>query len=283
MELRARGPDLKQRCASPVPNRNEIGSERCPSELSSLTTCTEIVYSPSRSTRKTTGAWAGNVSAGLRFDHYGFIVHESAWSPRAGVSTFVPAFNLLLHASYDRIFQTPAVENLLLASSPLLDAVSPSVLRLPVRPGRGNFYEGGVTKAFFGKLRLDANVFRRDFRQYSDDDVLLDMGVSFPIAFMKARIWGRNPPGHSPVGAFLRLLELCEPVRLRSRPDHRRVVPWKRCGQCAYRYEQIRRDARSAEFAACASALPGPAARMAGGGRAIRQRVAGGYWQRQRE
>src|SRR5207244_4017409 len=85
----------------------------------------------------------------------------------------------LLHASYDRVFQTPAVENLLLASSPLLDAISPSVLRLPVRPGRGNFYEGGVTKAFFGKLRLDANLFRRDFRQYSYDDVLLHTRVRF--------------------------------------------------------------------------------------------------------
>src|SRR6266581_3688630 len=136
------------------------------------------------------GQW--NISAGLRFDHYGFIVHESAWSPRIGVSRFVPALNLLLHASYDHVFQTPAVENLLLASSPLLDAISPSVLRLPVRPGRGNFYEGGVTKAFFGKLRLDANVFRRDFRQYSDDDVLLDTGVSFPIAFTKAQIFGEE-------------------------------------------------------------------------------------------
>jgi len=136
------------------------------------------------------GRW--NVSAGLRFDHYGFAVHESAWSPRVGVSRFVPALNLLLHASYDRVFQTPAIENLLIASSPLLDAISPSVLRLPVRPGRGNFYEGGVTKAFFGKLRLDANVFRRDFRHYSDDDVLLDTGVSFPIAFAKARILGEE-------------------------------------------------------------------------------------------
>ncbi len=136
------------------------------------------------------GRW--NVSAGLRFDHYGFVVHEGAWSPRIGVSRFVPALNLLLHASYDRVFQTPAIENLLLASSPLLDAVSPSVLRLPVRPGRGHFYEGGVTKAFFGKLRLDANVFRRDFRHYSDDDVLLDSGVSFPIAFAKARIFGEE-------------------------------------------------------------------------------------------
>ncbi len=136
------------------------------------------------------GRW--NVSAGLRFDHYGFVVDESAWSPRIGVSRFVPALNLLLHASYDRVFQTPAIENLLLASSPLLDAISPSVLRLPVRPGRGNFCEGGVTKAFLGKLRLDANVFRRDFRQYSDDDVLLDTGVSFPIAFAKARIFGEE-------------------------------------------------------------------------------------------
>ena len=136
------------------------------------------------------GRW--NVSAGLRFDHYGFVVHESAWSPRIGVSRFVPALNLLIHASYDRVFQTPAIENLLLASSPLLDAISPSVLRLPVRPGRGNFYEGGVTKAFLGKLRLDANVFCRDFRHYSDDDVLLDTGVSFPIAFAKARIFGEE-------------------------------------------------------------------------------------------
>jgi hypothetical protein len=136
------------------------------------------------------GRW--NLSAGLRFDHYGFVVHESAWSPRIGVSRFLPALNLLLHASYDRVFQSPAVENLLLASSSLLDAISPSVLRLPVRPGRGNFYEGGVTKAFFGKLRLDANVFRRDFRQYSDDDVLLDTGVSFPIAFARARILGEE-------------------------------------------------------------------------------------------
>jgi outer membrane cobalamin receptor len=136
------------------------------------------------------GRW--NVSAGLRFDHYRFVVHESAWSPRIGVSRFVPALNLLLHASYDRVFQTPAIENLLLASSPLLDAISPSVLRLPVRPGRGHFYEGGVTKGFLGKLRVDANVFRRDFRQYSDDDVLLDTGVSFPIAFAKARIFGEE-------------------------------------------------------------------------------------------
>lgn len=136
------------------------------------------------------GKW--NVGAGLRFDHYGFVVHESGWSPRIGVSRYVPSLNLLIHASYDRVFQTPAVENLLLASSPQLDSLNPIVVRLPVQPARGNYYEVGVTKAFFGRLRLEANVFRRDFRNYSDDDVLLDTGVSFPIAFAKARIAGEE-------------------------------------------------------------------------------------------
>jgi hypothetical protein len=136
------------------------------------------------------GNW--NVSAGLRFDHYGFVAQESAWSPRIGVSRYVSSLNLLVHGSYDRVFQTPAIENLLLASSPQLAAIAPVVLRLPVLPARGNYFEVGVTKSFLGKLRLDANVFRRDFHNYSDDDVLLDTGVSFPIAFAKARIVGEE-------------------------------------------------------------------------------------------
>jgi hypothetical protein len=136
------------------------------------------------------GNW--NLSAGLRFDHYAFVVRESAWSPRIGISRYVHSFNLLMHASYDRVFQTPAVENLLLASSPQLDSLNPLVVRLPVRPGRGNYYEFGITKAVAGRLRLDANVFRRDFRNYSDDDVLLDTGVSFPVAFARARIIGEE-------------------------------------------------------------------------------------------
>jgi hypothetical protein len=136
------------------------------------------------------GKW--NLSAGLRFDHYGFVVNESAWSPRLGVSRFISSLNLLVHASYDRVFQTPAMENLLLASSPQLDSVSTLVVRLPVRPARANYYEVGFTKSFAGKLRIDGNLFRRDFSNYSDDDVLLDTGISFPIAFSSAEIHGEE-------------------------------------------------------------------------------------------
>ena len=136
------------------------------------------------------GNW--NVSAGLRLDHYDFNVSEWAASPRLGVSRFLPSRNLLLHASYDRVFQTPALENILLASSPDLSVVNPAVLRLPVKPARANYYEVGVTKGVAGKLRIEANVFRRDFRNYPDDDVLLDTGISFPIAFARARIFGEE-------------------------------------------------------------------------------------------
>jgi outer membrane cobalamin receptor len=136
------------------------------------------------------GNWS--VTAGLRFDHYGFVANESAWSPRIGVSRYVPQSKTLLHFSYDRVFQTPAMENLLLASSPELDSLNPIVVRLPVRPSRANYFEGGLTQALFGKFRLDANVFRRNFRNFADDDVLLDTGVSFPIAFDNARIIGEE-------------------------------------------------------------------------------------------
>jgi len=136
------------------------------------------------------GKW--NVSAGLRFDHYSYVVNESAWSPRLGVSRFISPLNLLVHASYDRVFQTPAMENLLLASSPQLNSVSVLVVRLPVQPTHANYYEVGFTKSLAGKLRVDGNVFRRDFSNYSDDDVLLDTGISFPIAFSSAQIHGEE-------------------------------------------------------------------------------------------
>jgi hypothetical protein len=136
------------------------------------------------------GAW--NLSAGLRFDHYGFVVHEWGASPRLGVSRYFSSLNLLLHASYDRVFQTPAMENLLLASSPELDSVNPVVLRVPVPCARANYFEGGLTESFFGKIRVDANIFRRNFSNYSDDDVLLQTGVSFPISYSYARLVGEE-------------------------------------------------------------------------------------------
>jgi len=134
------------------------------------------------------GPWT--VSAGVRWDHYQLLVNRNAVSPRLGVGRYWRAADLVLHASYDRVFQTPAFENILLSSSPQVLALDPNVLRLPVLPSRGNYYEAGLAKGFFGKMRLDASVFQRSVDNYADDDLLLDTGVSFPIAFRKAEIYG---------------------------------------------------------------------------------------------
>jgi outer membrane cobalamin receptor len=134
------------------------------------------------------GRWT--LSAGLRWDHYRLVVDRNALSPRLGIAWYWPRADLVVHASYDRIFQTPASENILLASSPAVVALDPKVLRLPVEPSHGNFYEAGVTKGFFGKMKLDVNYYDRIFDNYADDDVLFDTGVSFPIAFRRGTIYG---------------------------------------------------------------------------------------------
>lgn len=134
------------------------------------------------------GNWT--ISAGLRWDHYQLLLNQNAFSPRISIGRYLPSLNMVLHASYDRIYQTPSVENILISSSPQIDALSDQFLRLPVQPSKGNYYEGGLTKSFFDRVRLDANFYRRDVRNYADDDQLLNTGVSYPIAFDKAVIYG---------------------------------------------------------------------------------------------
>lgn len=134
------------------------------------------------------GNWT--VSAGLRWDHYQLLLNQNAFSPRISIGRYVPSLNVVFHASFDRVFQTPSFENILISSSPQIDALSDQFLRLPVQPSLGNYYEGGLSQALFKRMRLDVNVYRRDVRNYADDDQLLNTGVSYPIAFDKSVIYG---------------------------------------------------------------------------------------------
>jgi outer membrane cobalamin receptor len=132
--------------------------------------------------------WTFNL--GLRYDHYQLLLNQYAFSPRLSVGRYFSSASLMLHASYDRAFQTPSSENILISSSPQVQALNSDFLRFPVRPSRGNYYEGGLTKALFDRARIDVNVYRRDVSNYADDDQLLNTGVSYPIAFSHAIIYG---------------------------------------------------------------------------------------------
>ncbi len=134
------------------------------------------------------GKWT--ISAGLRWDHYQLLVNQGALSPRLSVGRYFPSAGLVLHASYDRVFQTPSFENILLSSSTSVLSLNPNVLRLPVLPSHGDYFEIGLTKGFAGKLKLDTNVFRRQVNNYADDDQLLNTAVSFPISFQKGILYG---------------------------------------------------------------------------------------------
>ncbi len=130
------------------------------------------------------------LSGGLRFDHYNLVVDQAGWSPRTGIAVYWPWAKIVFRAAYDRIFQTPAFENLLVSSSPALASLSDQVLRLPVQPARGNYYQAGFGRAFSGHLRFSGNFYWRRYHNFPDDDLLLNTGISFPISFALANIYG---------------------------------------------------------------------------------------------
>ena len=129
------------------------------------------------------------LSLGLRFDHYALLVNESGWSPRAALAWHSRPLGLVLHASYDRTFGTPPFENLLVSAAPSTASLNGGFY-LPIRPSRGNYYEAGFTQSIGKRARVDASYFRRDIRDAKDDDLLLNTGVSFPIAFRNATVRG---------------------------------------------------------------------------------------------
>ena len=135
------------------------------------------------------GNWT--VNAGLRWDHYQLLVNQNAVSPRLSVAYYLRSAGLLVHFSYDRVFQTPSFENILLSSSPTVLSLDPGqVIQAPVLPSHGNYYEVGATKAFANKLRLDVNYYQRRVNNYADDDVLPTSPISFPLSFDHAIIYG---------------------------------------------------------------------------------------------
>lgn len=191
---------LRENFSYAIPDCDDPNNPRCPIGLGILDSgATTFAFQASRPDLEQSayvqdlirlGDWT--IDAGLRWDHYQLLLNRNAVSPRLAASRYFPTLALSLHGAYDRVFDTPSNENILLASSPAAEALDNSVpaLRLPVEPSRGNYYELGLTQALFGKLRVDANFFRRDVADYADDSQILSTGISFPIAFAKAILYG---------------------------------------------------------------------------------------------
>lgn len=136
-------------------------------------------------------------SLGLRYDNYNFVVERTHWSPRVGLAYNIPLSGTVLRASFNRLFQTPSNENLLLSTTPDTAALVPpqriaelGTALLLVEPERVNLYEVGAQQRVKDWFRVDASVYWKRIRNFHDNDQFLNTTVVFPIAIRKGAVKG---------------------------------------------------------------------------------------------
>jgi outer membrane receptor protein involved in Fe transport len=125
------------------------------------------------------------VDFGIRFDRTRLLVPASQWSPRAGAAYTWPGSATTLRASFNRFFQPPQPEHLLLASSEAARALSPFADEereggAELEPERQTAWEVGVDQWFAGAVRLDAAYWSRHVRNYADPNVFFGTTIIFP-------------------------------------------------------------------------------------------------------
>jgi outer membrane receptor for Fe3+-dicitrate len=135
---------------------------------------------------------------GVRYDNYRLVISDNGFSPRIGVAYYVPRTKTTLRASYNRFFQTPPAENLLLASSTQAAAISPvAVLQgvttvQPILVDKENAFEVGAQQGVSRYLRLNLTVYQKRIKNFADKDQFFETGVIFPIAISAGRVTGEE-------------------------------------------------------------------------------------------
>ncbi len=138
------------------------------------------------------------LDAGVRYDNYKLLISEQALSPRIGAAYYIPRTQTTLHASYNRLFQPPPAENLLLVSSGEAAAISPiAVLQgvttvLPILPDKENSFEVGAQQLLSRYLRVGLTLYQKRIKNFSDKDQFFETGVIFPIAISSGRVTGEE-------------------------------------------------------------------------------------------
>jgi outer membrane receptor protein involved in Fe transport len=177
-----------------------------PNPVNSFTAANPFVFNGSR-TGRTLSAYVQDhftlfpnftVDAGIRYDNYRLLIKADGLSPRIGIAYFIPRTQTTLRASYNRFFQPPPAENLLLASSPEAAALSPlSVIQgqsgvRPILIDRENVFEVGAQQQLSPYLRLNLSVYQKRIQNFSDKDQFFDTGVIFPLTISSGRVTGEE-------------------------------------------------------------------------------------------
>jgi outer membrane receptor protein involved in Fe transport len=132
-----------------------------------------------------------SIDLGGRFDHYRVVTEDNSVSPRIGLAYYVKKTNTVFRAAYNRLIQTPPIENLLLSSS--LQAAELSTMDGPVHAvpsEKQHFYEFGLQQQMGRNFRIDIARYVKNIRNFSDEQQLLETGIIFPVAVAGADIRG---------------------------------------------------------------------------------------------
>lgn len=138
------------------------------------------------------------LDVGVRYDNYKLLIKEQALSPRLAVAYYIPRTQTTFRASYNRFFQPPPAENLLLASSAQAAAISPlAVLQgvttiTPIRPDKEHAFEIGVQQLLSGYFRGSLTLYQKRIENFSDKDQFIETGVIFPISISSGRVTGEE-------------------------------------------------------------------------------------------
>lgn len=136
-------------------------------------------------------------SLGARYDNYRFLARGSQLQPRLGVAYHVKATGTVFRASYNRTYQTPPNENLLLAGSPEAGELAPAGVReafgsafITIVPERQDFYEFGVQQTITRLIGFSGSYYRKSATNMQDNDNFLNTGIIFPTSLARSRVKG---------------------------------------------------------------------------------------------
>ncbi len=124
------------------------------------------------------------VDLGLRVDHTRQLERTTAWSPRLGAALAAPGLQATMRLSYNRFYQPPQAEHLLLSSSEAARSLSPFVDDdsgggATLLPERQTAWEFGWEQRL-GRLGFDLAGWRRRVENYTDPNVFFGTTIVFP-------------------------------------------------------------------------------------------------------
>ena len=128
---------------------------------------------------------------GIRWDHPDLVVHDNAVSPRIGLAYHIARTNTTLHASYNRLYQIPPLENLLLSTSPEVAELSTEPEDQHALVGeRQNHYQFGIEQQLGRHIQLGVVRYVKNIRNSVDDEQLFETSVVFPVQLTASDIRG---------------------------------------------------------------------------------------------